>query len=157
MAENSIEKKTKELLEKIILDLGYELYDIEYAKEGEEYHLCIYIDKPGEGISINDCEKVNDAITDVLDKADFIKDQYFLEVSSTGLEKNLRKDEHFQKQIGNNIEVKLFSKLNNQNVFEGILKEFNNEYLIIETEDSEVKIDRNKISTAKTVYNWNEE
>ena len=157
MAENSIEKKTKELLEKIILDLGYELYDIEYAKEGKESHLCIYIDKPGEGISINDCEKVNDAITDVLDKADFIKDQYFLEVSSTGLEKNLRKDEHFQKQIGNKIEVKLFSKLNNQNVFEGILKEFNNEYLIIETEDSEVKIDRNKISTAKTVYNWNEE
>ena len=151
MAENSIEKKTKELLEKIILDLGYELYDIEYAKEGKEYHLCIYIDKPGEGISINDCEKVNDAITDVLDK------EYFLEVSSTGLEKNLRKDEHFQKQIGNKIEVKLFSKLNNQNVFEGILKEFNNEYLIIETEDSEVKIDRNKISTAKTVYNWNEE
>ena len=93
----------------------------------------------------------------MLDKADFIKDQYFLEVSSTGLEKNLRKDEHFQKQIGNKIEVKLFSKLNNQNVFEGILKEFNNEYLIIETEDSEVKIDRNKISTAKTVYNWNEE
>ena len=157
MAENSIEKKTKELLEKIILDLGYELYDIGYAKEGKEYHLCIYIDKPCEGISINDCEKVNDAITDVLDKADFIKDQYFLEVSSTGLEKNLRKDEHFQKQIGNKIEVKLFSKLNNQNVFEGILKEFNNEYLIIETEDSEVKIDRNKISTAKTVYNWNEE
>lgn len=93
----------------------------------------------------------------MLDKADFIKDQYFLEVSSTGLEKNLRKDEHFQKQIGNKIEVKLFSKLNNQNVFEGTLKEFNNEYLIIETEDSEVKIDRNKISTAKTVYNWNEE
>ena len=128
-----------------------------HCHEKEEYHLCIYIDKPGEGISINDCEKVNDAITDVLDKADFIKDQYFLEVSSTGLEKNLRKDEHFQKQIGNKIEVKLFSKLNNQNVFEGTLKEVNNEYLIIETEDSEVKIDRNKISTAKTVYNWNEE
>ena len=125
-------------------------------RNGKNYFLRIFIDKDT-GIDLNDCEKVNDAITDVLDKADFIKDQYFLEVSSTGLEKNLRKDEHFQKQIGNKIEVKLFSKLNNQNVFEGILKEFNNEYLIIETEDSEVKIDRNKISTAKTVYNWNEE
>lgn len=157
MAENSVEKKTKELLEKIIVDLGYELYDIEYVKEGKEYHLCIYIDKPGEGISINDCEKVNDAITDLLDKADFIKEQYFLEVSSTGLEKNLRKDEHFQKQIGNKIEIKLFSKINNQNIYEGILKEFNNEYLIMEVENAEIKIDRNKISTAKTVYDWNEE
>ena len=80
-----------------------------------------------------------------------------MEVSSTGLEKNLRKDEHFQKQVGNKIEVKLFSKLNNQNVYEGILKEFNSEYLILETEDTEIKIDRSMISTAKTVYNWNEE
>lgn len=152
----SIEEKVEKLLNPIIEKIGYELYDVEYAKEGKNNFLRIFIDNP-KGIDLNDCEKVNDAITDVLDKADFIKDQYFLEVSSTGLEKNLRKDEHFKKQIGNKIEVKLFSKLNNQNVFEGILKEFNNEYLIIETEDSEVKIDRNKISTAKTVYNWNEE
>ena len=55
MAENNVEKKTQELVGKIITDLGYELYDIEYLKEGKEYHLCIYIDKP-EGISLNDCE-----------------------------------------------------------------------------------------------------
>ena len=156
MAENSIEKKTKELLEKIILDLGYELYDIEYAKEGKEYHLCIYIDKPGEGISINDCEKVNDAITDVLDKADFIKDQYFLEVSSTGLEKNLRKKGHFLKQLGKKIQVKLFTKIDNQNVFEGLLKEYNDDFIILDGENSEIRIEKNKISSAKSLYDWNE-
>ena len=155
MAENSIEKKTKELLEKIILDLGYELYDIEYLKEGKEYHLCIYIDKP-EGISIEDCEKVNNEIDSLLDKADFIKDQYFLEVSSTGLEKNLRKKEHFLKQLGKKIQVKLFTKINNQNAFEGLLKEYNDDFIILDVENSEIKIEKNKISSAKSLYDWNE-
>ena len=155
MAENNIEKKTKELLEKIILDLGYELYDIEYAKEGKEYHLCIYIDKP-EGISIEDCEKVNNEIDPLLDKADFIKDQYFLEVSSTGLEKNLRKKEHFLKQLGKKIQVKLFTKINNQNTFEGLLKEYNDDFIILDVENSEIKIEKNKISSAKSLYDWNE-
>ena len=71
MAENNVEKKTQELVGKIITDLGYELYDIEYLKEGKEYHLCIYIDRP-EGISIEDCEKVNNVIDPLLDEADFI-------------------------------------------------------------------------------------
>ena len=153
MAENNIETKTKTLVSKIIQDLGYDLYDVEYLKEGKEYHLCIYIDKDG-GISIEDCEKVNDAINQVLDDADIIKEQYFLEVSSTGLEKKLRTREHFLKQIGNKIEVKLFSKIDNENVYNGILKEYNDDYLILQLEDKEIKIEKNMISSAKTVYEW---
>lgn len=155
MAENNVEKKTQELVGKIITDLGYELYDIEYLKEGKEYHLCIYIDKP-EGISIEDCEKVNEAIDSLLDEADFIKDQYFLEVSSTGLEKNLRKKEHYLKQIGKKIQVKLFTKLNNQNIYEGLLEECNDDFIIIDTENSKIKIEKNKISSAKSLYDWDE-
>ena len=90
MAENNIEKKIEELLSKIIEDMGYVLYDVEYVKEGKEYHLCIYIDKD-DGININDCERVTEAINPILDKADLIKQQYLLEVSSSGLEKSLRK------------------------------------------------------------------
>ena len=60
-------------------ELGYEIYDVEYAKEGKNYFLRIYIDKP-EGINLSDCEKVNDGINDLLDKAEYIKEQYFLEV-----------------------------------------------------------------------------
>lgn len=153
MAESNIETKTKSLVSKIIQDLGYDLYDVEYLKEGKEYHLCIYIDKDGE-ISINDCEKVNDAINQVLDDADIIKEQYFLEISSTGLEKKLRMKEHFIKQIGNKIEVKLFSKIDNENVYNGILKEYNDDYLILQLEDKEIKIEKNMISSAKTVYEW---
>ena len=147
MAENNVEKKTQELVGKIITDLGY--------KEGKEYHLCIYIDRP-EGISIEDCEKVNNVIDPLLDEADFIKDQYFLEVSSTGLEKNLRKKEHFLKQLGKKIQVKLFTKIDNQNVFEGLLKEYNDDFIILDVENSEIKIEKNKISSAKSLYDWNE-
>ncbi len=154
MAENSIEKKTDELLRKIIQDLGYDLYDIEYLKEGKEYHLCIYIDKP-DGININDCEKVTDAINPILDREDIVKEQYFLEVSSSGLEKKLRKKEHFEKQIGNKIEVKLFTKLDNKKIFEGILKEYNDKSLILHYEGKDVEIELDKIASAKSVFDWN--
>lgn len=120
MAERNIEQRVYELIEKKIQELGYELYDVEYLKEGKEYHLCIYIEKNGI-MEIADCEKVNNAIEPILDDVDLIKEQYFLEVSSSGLEKKLRKLEHYEKQIGNKIEVKLFTKIDNKKVIEGIL------------------------------------
>ena len=155
MAENNIEKKIEELLSKIIEDMGYVLYDVEYVKEGKEYHLCIYIDKDG-GIDINDCEKVTEAVNPILDDMDFIKNTYFLEVSSSGLEKKLRKKWHFDKQIGNKIEVKLFAKYENKKEFIGILKEYNDDFLVLKYDDEDLKIETDKISSAKSVYDWNE-
>lgn len=90
MSQSSIESKVENLLEKVITDLGYDLYDVKYEKEGKDYYLRIIIDKP-EGIDINDCEKVNNAINDVLDEADYIKEQYFLEVSSPRFRKKFKK------------------------------------------------------------------
>ena len=84
-----IEEKVEELVKEKIENIGYSLYDVEYAKEGPNYYLRIYIDKP-DGIDLNDCEKVNDEINDLLDQADYIKDQYFLEVSSPGIERILK-------------------------------------------------------------------
>lgn len=153
MAESSIEKKTCELLQDAIIQLGYELYDVEYVKEGKEYHLCIYIDKP-DGINISDCEKVNDVINPILDEADYIAEQYFLEVSSAGLEKKLRKKEHFEKQIGNKIEVNLYSKLDNMKNLQGVLKECNDEFLLLLVDDKDIKISFNQIANAKTVFDW---
>lgn len=77
----SIEEKVEKLLKAKIESIGYELYDVEYSKEGKNYFLRIFIDKP-EGIDLQDCEKVNNEINDILDEADYIKEQYFLEVSS---------------------------------------------------------------------------
>ena len=111
------------------------------------------IDKES-GIDINDCEKVNDAINDILDEADYIKDQYFLEVSSPGVERLLRKEKHFEKQIGNKISVKLFKAIENQKEIVGILKSYNLDELIIEQENKEMRIEVKNIAIAKTVFDW---
>ena len=153
MASSSIETKVEELLKEVIENIGYELYDVRYEKEGKDYYLRIIIDKP-EGIDINDCEKVNNAINDILDEADYIKDQYFLEVSSPGLERVLRKDKHFEKQIGNEICLKLFKPINKQKELIGILEEYNENELTIKVEDATLKINLKDIAIAKTVFNW---
>ena len=138
-----------------IKNLGYELYDVQYAKEGKDYFLRIFIDKEG-GIDLNDCEKVSDGINDLLDEANYIKEQYFLEVSSPGIERVLRKDKHLQNAIGKEIEIKLFKQINSKKEFVGILEEFNNEEILItQTQDNEkIKIDRKDISLVKEKYNW---
>ena len=149
----SIEERVESLIEKNINELGYELYDVEYAKGGKDYYLRIFIDKP-EGIDLNDCEKVNDGINDLLDQADYIKEQYFLEVSSPGIERTLRKDKHLKANIDNLVEVKLFKPFEKKKVIQGILKEFNKDILIIETEEKNIEIERKDISVIKTIYEW---
>ena len=153
MINNSIEKKVEELLENIITGLGYELYDVIYVKEGKEYYLRIVIDKP-EGISIDDCEKVNDAINDILDEADYIKEQYFLEVSSPGVERVLRKDKHYISQIGNEIDVKLFKPIDKQKEFIGVLKEYNDKEITLKIDEKYIKINLKDVALAKTIFNW---
>lgn len=152
MAKN-IEEKVEQVIEKTINELGYELYDVEYAKEGKDYFLRIFIDK-NEGIGLNDCEKVNDAVNPILDAADYIKEQYFLEISSPGIERTLRKDKHLKQNIGEKVEIKLFKPINKQKNIIGILKDYNAEQIEIETSEEVCKIDRKNISIIKTVYEW---
>ncbi len=146
-----IEEKVENLLKEKIEKLGYDLYDVEYAKEGKNYFLRIYIDKEN-GIDLNDCEKVNNEISEILDEANYIKEQYFLEVSSPGIERILRKDKHLEQNKGKEIFVKLFKKdeLGNKE-YTGILKDFNSEKIELEN----VEIERKNIAQIKTVYNWN--
>ena len=100
----SIEDRVEKLVLPKIEELGYTLYDIQYAKEGKNYFLRIFIDKEN-GIDLNDCEKVSDGLNELLDEADYIKEQYFLEISSPGIERVLRKDKHLQDSIGKEIEI----------------------------------------------------
>ena len=86
----NIEEKVENLLKPIIENLGYELYDVEYAKEGKNYYLRIFIDSE-KGIDLNDCEKVSNNINDKLDEVNYIKEQYYLEVSSPRNRKNSKK------------------------------------------------------------------
>jgi ribosome maturation factor RimP len=148
----NIEEKIENLTSKTINDLGYDLYDVEYVKEGKDFFLRIYIDSQ-KGIDLEDCEKVSNAITEILDKEDYIKEQYFLEVSSPGVERVLRKEKHLKDNIENEIQIKLFKPLDGQKQYKGILKDFNNDYITI-LNNQEIKIDRKDISQIKTVFNW---
>jgi len=149
----NITAKVTELVENIIIDLGYDLYDVEYLKEGKDYILRITIDND-EGINIEDCEKVSNAINDILDSADYIKDQYNLEVSSPGLERILKKDKHFEKQIGNEIYIKLYKSVNGLKEVQGVLKEYSPEKLILDVKDEKIEIECKDIAIAKTIFNW---
>lgn len=148
-----IEEKVEKLLEEKIQKLGYILYDVEYVKEGKEYFLRIYIDNEN-GISLDDCELVSNCITQILDKADYIQEQYFLEVSSPGVERVLKKDKHLQNNIGVKVQVKLFKPVNKQKKYEGILQSFNQENIVIKTNEQELNIERQNIGQIKTIFDW---
>ena len=153
MASNKIEEKVQNLLENTIINLGYELYDVIYEKEGKDYYLRIFIDKEN-GISINDCEYVNNNINNILDEADYIKDAYYLEVSSPGLERVLRKDKHFISQIGKEIYIKLYSQVEKKKELIGILEDYNDNEIIINVNNKSIKLDKKNIAIAKTVFNF---
>ena len=151
----SIEDRVEKLVLPKIEELGYTLYDIQYAKEGKNYFLRIFIDKEN-GIDLNDCEKVSDGLNELLDEADYIKEQYFLEISSPGIERVLRKDKHLQDSIGKEIEINLFKPQDSKKEFIGILDGYNEDVITIkQIEDgAKISINRKNISLMKLKYNW---
>ena len=151
-----LENKVRELVEPIINNIGYQVYDIIYEKEGKDNYLRIFIDSDKQ-INIQDCEKVNNAINDILDEKDYIKSQYFLEVSSPGLERRIRSDKHLEMFKNSKIEVSLYKAVNKEKTISGILKDFDENGICITTEDEEISIDKSNIAKIKNVYNWEEE
>ena len=132
------EAKTEALLQPMVDERGFELVDVEYVKEGSNWYLRAFIDKPG-GISIDDIEPISRELSEKLDQEDFISDAYILEVSSPGLGIPLKKDKDFVRSIGEEIEIHLYRAINKQKEFVGILKEFNKEEntFTVELEDGE--------------------
>lgn len=150
----SIEEKVESLIKNKVESLGYDLYDVQYSKEGKDYFLRIFIDKQ-EGIDLTDCEKVSNEINPILDDADYIKEMYFLEVSSPGIERIIRKEKHFENAQGKEIEVKLFKPIEKQKEFTGILKKWDENKIYIAEEENEIQIERKNISLMKLKFNWN--
>ena len=178
-----IEKKVEELVTPIILNLGFEVYDVIYEKQGQDNVLTIFIDKEG-GINIEDCELVNDNITDLLDEKDLIKDQYMLSVSSPGIERLIRKDKHLEANINKKIKVNLYKKLElNKDIgkeFECTLISYDDEFLTIKIDNDQISnnnkkknkkkdkeendnleasiivmIKKSDVSKMQTVFDWN--
>ena len=122
-------------IEKLVLPItdanGLELVDVEYVKEGGEFFLRVYIDKEG-GVSLNECELVTRALNPILDEKDPIKDNYYLEVSSPGLDRPLKKDKDFVRYQGRDVEIKLYKPINGSKLHEG--------QLVWLTEDKNIKV-----------------
>jgi ribosome maturation factor RimP len=177
---SKLEEKVEEIVKPIIEELGYSIYDIVYSKEHDGNYLSIYIDNES-GIGVDDCEKVNNSVEDIIDKADLIKDNYFLVISSPGVERNIRKDSHLEKAKNSKIQVNLYKALEVDKdlgkELVGKLIDYDDKLITIELEPNKklsktqlkkmkkenidelnkskiVMINRELISSMKTVYEW---
>ena len=133
------EAKAEELVLPLVEANNFELVDVEYVKEAGTWYLRIYIDKEG-GININDCELVSRAFSEILDKEDPIEDAYILEVSSPGLGRPLKKDKDFQRNLGEEVEVRTYKPINKQKEFVGLLDAWDKEKVTLQLESGEMMI-----------------
>lgn len=147
------ENRTEQLLLPITEANGVEIYDIEYVKEGSDWYLRVYIDKP-EGVNIIDCETVSRALSEKLDEEDFIADSYILEVSSPGLGRPLKKEKHLEKSLGEKVEIRLYKAVDKCKEFEGVLKAFDAETVTIETEEKEMVFARTDIALIRLAFDF---
>ena len=152
MAKKNVASVVEELLRPTVEALGYMLWDVTYAKIGTEYHLEITIDSE-EGISITDCETVHRAIDPILDEADPIESAYRLEVSSPGIERELRTEAHLEACIGWVVELRFFAAQNGAKTLVGALAAYTADTVTVVTpDDAEHVFARKDISHIRTVY-----
>lgn len=139
----------RSIAQPIAESLGLSLWDIRFVKEGAGWYLRFFIDKDG-GVSLDDCVDFSHAIDKPLDEADPIEQNYFLEVSSPGLERDLVKDFHFAAVIGQRIKLRLIRPKDNKRNFAGILEDYTAGTLTVRLEDNTVlTIDKKETSTIK--------
>ena len=136
-------------LSPLIEDTGIDFYDVEYSNQNGKKILTFYIEKNEGLISIDDCELINNRITDKLDEIDPISDPYYLEIASVDITTPFTRDKDFKKNLGNVVIVNLYQKLDSKKEFKGILKDFNDQEISLELEKNQIKIERSNISSIK--------
>ena len=156
------EQRTEALVEPLIEEHNFELVDVEYVREGSNWFLRVFIDKEG-GITVDDCEIISRALSDLLDKDDFIDESYILEVSSPGLGRQLKKDKDFKRSIGEEVEVKLYKGIKMQRgkkevsikEFAGILTAYDDDTVTLMQEDeSTLELSRADIAIIRLAINF---
>lgn len=149
MAKVNTVAKVEEIITPYAKELGLDIWDVRFAKEGTDWYLRVFIDKDG-GVSIDDCVDLTHAITKPLDDEDPIPQSYMLEVSSPGVERELVKDCHFEKYIGCAVMVRLIRPLNNVRDFNGKLVKYENKKVVVELEDGKtIEFDKKDASYVK--------
>ncbi len=149
---SKVTEVVEELAAPIIQELGLELVEIEYVKEGKNWFLRVYIDKDP-GVDIDDCGLVSERLSEKLDEVDPIPHNYFLEVSSPGAERPLKKDKDFEKAIGKNVMIKTYEPIDGEKNFEGKLLKFDGQSVTIEvkikTRKKTMEIPYEKVANAR--------
>ena len=149
--KKSVKDTVRDAIAPTVLGLGYRIWDITFTKIGADYHLEITIDND-KGINIDDCEKVHRAIDPILDEIDPIEDFYYLEVSSPGIERELRTEEHILSTLGSLVEAKLFAPLDGRKSIVGTLLSFEDGVVTIDEDGTSVALPRTGISKLATLY-----
>ena len=139
MAKKDYESKTETLIQPLIDANHFELVDVEWVKEGANWYLRVFIDKEG-GITVDDCELVSRAFEEILDKEDYISENYIFEVSSPGLDRPLKKEKDFARSIGKDVEIKLYKALNKEKEFVGVLTAYDSETITITLDDESTMV-----------------
>ncbi len=148
------ELKTEELVTPLVEANNFELVDVEFVKEAGTNYLRIYIDKEG-GITIDDCEIISRALSDLLDEKDFIDEAYILEVSSPGLGRPLKKDKDFARSIGEDVDIKLFKPIDKQKEFSGVLEAYDDKEITVKLdEDTIMKFNRKDIALIRLAFDF---
>lgn len=142
MAKMHVEKLVEDLVLKIIEGTALELVDVEYAKE-RDWYLRVFLDKEG-GIDLDDCQWVSEQLGAKLDETDPIKESYYLEVSSPGLDRPLKKERDFARHLGERIEVHLFAPLDGEKVISGELLRLEDNVIFLQGPRGEVAVPREK-------------
>ena len=130
------EAKTEKLIMPIVEANNVELFDVDYIKEGQDWYLRVYIDKEG-GVTIDDCQAVSRAFNEILDKENYITDQYIFEVSSPGLGRPLKKEKDYIRSMGKELEIRTYSSMNGSKEFYGVLTGYDDDTVTIQTEEDE--------------------
>lgn len=145
MKNDALVNEIYEMVKPIADELNYDIYHVEYVKENGELYLRIYIEKDG-GITLSDCEALSRRVSDLMDEKDPIKDPYFLEVSSPGLNRTLFTEEHYKRFIGREVMVKFTKSIDGKKNIKGILKEVNEDSIVVEA-DQLINIPKDKIKS----------
>lgn len=147
----------QDLVEPLLSDLGYELVDLQYSREGGRYILRLFIDRPG-GVGLDDCEKVSRAVGELLDQEDPIPNSYYLEVSSPGLERPLKKEADFLRFTGRKVKIHTFAPIEGQRHFRGRLQGCQDGRVQVQLDGGVLRvIPLDQVATARLVFDLEED
>lgn len=149
----NIKGKVAEVATEICQDLGYELVDVEFKKGAKHNLISIFIYKE-DGIGLDDCESVSRIIDEILDKDEDLTDPYYLEVSSPGLDRPIKTKDDYRRNLGKEVEVKLYAPIDGKKQFEGFLTSYDDENVLIKMEDGDMTFKQKDISMMRQVIKF---